>query len=173
MGFSIHEAQSASDIAELCEGLQGRGAGVAWETLLKRWPNWRETLRPRPLQRIAEQARANIENRLKELQSGGVEPFAAAGEGLDLIRLCTEFAQMVQQPSKEEWVKLGVAAKEAHRSCTAEHRWRNFLDSCQKVHDQQDEVSDLVWAEVVAEMKSNCDHCNCMSSREEDHATIQ
>ena len=172
MGFSIHEAQSASDIAELCEGLQGRGAGVAWETLLKRWPNWRETLRPRPLQRIAEQARANIENRLKELQSGGVEPFAAAGEGLDLIHLCTEFAQMVQQPSKEEWVKLGVAAKEAHRSCTAEHRWRNFLDSCQKVHDQQEEVSDLVWAELVAEMRSNCDHCNGMSSREEDHATI-
>ena len=172
MGYSIHEAQSASDIAELVEGLQGSGADVAWDTLLRRWPNWRETVRPRALQRIAEQARANIENRLKGLQSGGVAAPAAAGEGLALIRLSTEFAQMVHPQSKEEWVKLGVAAKEAHRSCTAEHRWRDFLDCCQKIQDQPEEVSDSAWAEVVAEAKANCNLCDGMISRDEDHAAI-
>ena len=96
----------------------------------------------------------------------------AAGAGLVLIRLTTEFAQMVHPPSKEEWVKLGGAAKETHRSCTAEHRWRDFLDSCQKVQDQPEEVSDVAWEEVVAEAKATCDFCDGMISREEDHAAI-
>jgi hypothetical protein len=172
LGFSIHEAQSASDIAELFKGLQSDGADDGWDTLIRRWPSWNGTLRPRILQRIAEQARANIENRLKKLKSGDVAAVAAADEGLALINRCTEFAQMVHPQSKEEWVKLGKAAKEAHRGCTAEHRWRNFLDSCQKVQDQPEEVSDVEWEEVVAEANACCNHCNGMSSRQEDHFKI-
>ena len=172
MGFSIHEAQSASDIAVMVEGLQGRSADVAWETLLKRWPNWREKLRPRTLQRIAEQAHANIETRVQELKKAGGTPQVAAVEGLALIHLCTEFAQMVLQPSKEEWMKLGMAAKEAHRNSTADLRLSNFVVTCQKVNDQPEEVSDLVWAAVVAEAEADCDHCKGMISREEDRSTI-
>jgi putative component of toxin-antitoxin plasmid stabilization module len=172
MSFSIHEAQSASDLAALFEGLQGSGADDAWGTLLKRWPNWRETLRPRTLQRIVEQAQANIEKRLQAVRNGDVEGLAAAGEGLALVRLTTEFAQMVHPQKKEEWVMLGLAAKRVHRSSTAEHSWREFLDACKKVEENSAQDADPAWAETVAKAVSQCDICEGMVSREEDHPAI-
>ena len=172
LGFSINEAQSAQDIVVMVEGLQGSGADVAWETLLKRWPQWRETLRPRTLQHIADQARANMEKHLEQLQSGSNGPIDAAAEGLTLIHRCTAFAQIVQQHHKEEWEKLGNTAKVAYRNCTADLRWSKMMAACQKVQDQAEDVADSDWAAVVADLEADCEHCKGMSNREEDHAQI-
>ena len=172
LGFSISEAQSAQDIGVMVEGLQGSGADDAWETLLQRWPQWHETLRPRTLQHIADQARANMEKHLEQLQSGSNGPIDAAAEGLTLIHRCTAFAGMVQQHHKEEWEKLGNTAKAAYRHCTADLRWSKMMAACQKVQDQAEEVCDLDWAAVVAELAAECDQCKGMCSREENHIQL-
>ena len=172
MGFCIHESQAAVDLERLFEGLRGDNSSNAWATLQDRWQLWCNTLRPRSLQRVIEEARRNIVRRLEVLSAGGVPGPAGAEEGLTLINLTTAFAPRVFPECEEEWARLCREAKEAHRNCTAESRWRAFMDTCRRVLDQTEGVAESVWAGVVAEVATQCDLCHGAKSPGDDQTTI-